>query len=37
MKPTLSDTFTERFSPRTVPNYNSNDIVMAKLNGPFQA
>jgi mannose-6-phosphate isomerase-like protein (cupin superfamily) len=31
----LSDTFTERFSPRTVAAYNSNDIMVAKLDGPF--
>ena len=31
----MSDTFTECFSPRTVATYNSNDIVMAKLDGQF--
>ena len=36
MNPTvLSDTFTERFSPRTVAAYNSNDIMVAKLDGQF--
>jgi mannose-6-phosphate isomerase-like protein (cupin superfamily) len=28
-------TFTERFSPRTVATYNNNDIMVAKLEGPF--
>jgi len=28
-------TFTERFSPRTVATYNDNDIMLAKLEGPF--
>jgi mannose-6-phosphate isomerase-like protein (cupin superfamily) len=28
-------TFTERFSPRTVSTYNNNDIMVAKLEGPF--
>ena len=28
-------TFTERFSPRTVATYNGNDIMVAKLEGPF--
>ena len=28
-------TFTDRFSPRTVATYNNNDIVVAKLEGPF--
>ena len=28
-------TFTDRFSPRTVATYNSNDIMVAKLEGPF--
>src|SRR6202000_1429889 len=27
--------FTDRFSPRTVATYNSNDIMVAKLEGPF--
>jgi mannose-6-phosphate isomerase-like protein (cupin superfamily) len=28
-------TFTDRFSPRTVATYNTNDIMVAKLEGPF--
>jgi mannose-6-phosphate isomerase-like protein (cupin superfamily) len=28
-------TFTDRFSPRTVATYNGNDIMVAKLDGPF--
>ena len=28
-------TFTDRFSPRTVATYNDNDIMVAKLEGPF--
>ena len=28
-------TFTEHFSPRTVGEYNSNDVMVAKLLGPF--
>jgi mannose-6-phosphate isomerase-like protein (cupin superfamily) len=28
-------TFDERFSPRTVATYNNNDIMVAKLEGPF--
>ena len=28
-------TFTDRFSPRTVATYNGNDIMVAKLEGPF--
>jgi mannose-6-phosphate isomerase-like protein (cupin superfamily) len=28
-------TFTDRFSPRTVAAYNDNDIMVAKLEGPF--
>ena len=28
-------TFADRFSPRTVATYNSNDIMVAKLEGPF--
>ena len=28
-------TFTERFSPRTVAVYNDNDIMVAKLEGPY--
>ena len=28
-------TFTERFCPRTVATYNGNDIMVAKLEGPF--
>ena len=28
-------TFTDRFSPRTVATYNDNDIMVAKLQGPF--
>jgi mannose-6-phosphate isomerase-like protein (cupin superfamily) len=28
-------TFTDRFSPRTVATYNNNDIMVAKLEGPF--
>ena len=28
-------TFTDRFSPRTVGTYNNNDIMVAKLEGPF--
>src|ERR1700746_1728618 len=28
-------TFTDRFSPRTVATYNNNDIMVAKLYGPF--
>jgi hypothetical protein len=28
-------TFSERFSPRTVATYNNNDIMVAKLEGPF--
>ena len=27
--------FTDRFSPRPVATYNSNDIMVAKLEGPF--
>jgi hypothetical protein len=27
--------FTDRFSPRTVATYNANDIMVAKLDGPF--
>ena len=27
--------FTDRFSPRTVATYNGNDIMVAKLEGPF--
>ncbi len=27
--------FTDRFSPRTVATYNNNDIMVAKLEGPF--
>jgi hypothetical protein len=28
-------TFTNRFSPPTVATYNNNDIIVAKLEGPF--
>ena len=28
-------TFTERYSPRTVATYNDNDIMVAKLEGPY--
>jgi mannose-6-phosphate isomerase-like protein (cupin superfamily) len=28
-------TFSDRFSPRTVATYSSNDIMVAKLEGPF--
>jgi mannose-6-phosphate isomerase-like protein (cupin superfamily) len=28
-------TFTDHFSPRTVATYNGNDIMVAKLEGPF--
>jgi mannose-6-phosphate isomerase-like protein (cupin superfamily) len=28
-------TFTDRFSPRTVATYNDNDVMVAKLEGPF--
>jgi mannose-6-phosphate isomerase-like protein (cupin superfamily) len=28
-------TFVDRFSPRTVATYNNNDIMVAKLEGPF--
>jgi mannose-6-phosphate isomerase-like protein (cupin superfamily) len=28
-------TFSDRFSPRTVATYNNNDIMVAKLEGPF--
>jgi mannose-6-phosphate isomerase-like protein (cupin superfamily) len=28
-------TFTDRFSPRTVATYKNNDIMVAKLEGPF--
>jgi mannose-6-phosphate isomerase-like protein (cupin superfamily) len=28
-------TFTDRFSPRTVATYNNNDIMVAKIEGPF--
>ena len=28
-------TFADRFSPRTVATYNDNDIMVAKLEGPF--
>jgi mannose-6-phosphate isomerase-like protein (cupin superfamily) len=28
-------TFNERFSPRTIATYNNNDIMVAKLEGPF--
>lgn len=28
-------TFTDHFSPRTVATYNNNDIMVAKLEGPF--
>jgi len=28
-------TFADRFSPRTVATYNANDIMVAKLEGPF--
>ena len=28
-------TFNDRFSPRTVATYNNNDIMVAKLEGPF--
>jgi mannose-6-phosphate isomerase-like protein (cupin superfamily) len=28
-------TFSDRFSPRTVATYNDNDIMVAKLEGPF--
>ena len=27
--------FTDRFSPRTVATYNGNDVMVAKLEGPF--
>ena len=27
--------FSDRFSPRTVATYNNNDIMVAKLEGPF--
>ncbi len=27
--------FADRFSPRTVATYNGNDIMVAKLDGPF--
>ena len=27
--------FTDRFSPRTIATYNDNDIMVAKLEGPF--
>jgi mannose-6-phosphate isomerase-like protein (cupin superfamily) len=27
--------FTDRFSPRTVATYNDNDVMVAKLEGPF--
>src|ERR1700759_1870643 len=30
------DGFTDRFSPRTVATYNANDIMVAKLEGPFR-
>lgn len=29
------ETFSDRFSPRTVATYNNNDIMVAKLEGPF--
>jgi mannose-6-phosphate isomerase-like protein (cupin superfamily) len=29
-------TFADRFSPRTVATYNNNDIMVAKLEGPFK-
>jgi mannose-6-phosphate isomerase-like protein (cupin superfamily) len=28
-------TFADRFSPRTVATYNGNDVMVAKLDGPF--
>jgi len=28
-------TFTDRFLPRTVATYNGNDVMVAKLEGPF--
>jgi mannose-6-phosphate isomerase-like protein (cupin superfamily) len=28
--------FADRFSPRTVATYNNNDIMLAKLEGPFR-
>jgi len=28
-------TFSDTFSPRTVAQFNNNDIMVAKLNGPF--
>ncbi|MGF6431268.1 mannose-6-phosphate isomerase-like protein (cupin superfamily) [Bradyrhizobium elkanii] len=28
-------TFADRFSPRTVATYNGNDVMVAKLEGPF--
>ena len=28
-------TFSDHFSPRTVATYNNNDIMVAKLDGPF--
>jgi mannose-6-phosphate isomerase-like protein (cupin superfamily) len=28
--------FTDRFSPRTVATYNNNDVMVAKLEGPFR-
>jgi mannose-6-phosphate isomerase-like protein (cupin superfamily) len=28
-------TFADRFSPRTIGTYNNNDIMVAKLEGPF--
>jgi mannose-6-phosphate isomerase-like protein (cupin superfamily) len=28
-------TFAERFAPRTIGTYNNNDIMVAKLEGPF--
>ena len=28
-------TFSDRFSPRTVATYNGNDVMVAKLEGPF--
>jgi hypothetical protein len=28
-------TFADRFSPRTVATYNGNDVMVAKIEGPF--
>jgi mannose-6-phosphate isomerase-like protein (cupin superfamily) len=29
------NTFTDRFSPRTIATYSGNDVMVAKLEGPF--